>query len=126
MNTTAHHRLTLRVRALLGERRNDDARSALRNGAIPRATGPVAQRIPPGPYVTINVGGPLNGIVTLTTTRSHRVVVEAAWGGPSNRDRVSLTRPGEGEALILADSWANQLIDGHEPTRDLLRLPRNP
>ena len=108
-------------RSLLGERRNCDKVFAdLRR----RHGRPAAQRTPPGPYVTINVGGPLDGIVTLTS-RPPRVVVEATWSGDYERDGISLTRSGEREALILADYWANQLIDGLEPTRDLLRLPKH-
>ena len=109
-------------RSLFGERRNcDNVFAELRR----RNRGPAAQRTPPGPYVTISVGGPLDGIVTLTS-RSPRVVVEARWGGGDDaRDGMSLTRSGEREALILAGYWANQLIDGHEPTRDLLRLPKH-
>ena len=59
------------------------------------------------------------------TSRQPRVVVDATWGEGDERDRMSLTRSCEREALILADYWANQLIDGHEPTRDLLRLPKH-
>jgi hypothetical protein len=108
--STSKQRLTHPVQSLLRERR---ARSAVRIAAIP------------GPYVTIQVGGPLDGIVTLTATDSPRVIVGATWSGRHDRDRMSLTRPGEREALLLADSWTNQLIDGHEPTRDLLRPPRH-
>jgi hypothetical protein len=66
----------------------------------------------------------LDGIVTLTS-QPPRVVVEATWRGRDHRDRMCLTRRGERDALILADSWANRFIDGHEPTRDLLRLPKH-
>jgi len=121
MSTTErHHRLAFRVRSLLGDRRKRDARSALRGAALRHGCRPAARRTPPEPYVTITVGGPLNGIVALTASDAPRAVVEAIWGG-YNWHGISLTRPSEGEALILADSWANQLIDGHEPTHDLLR-----
>ena len=71
--------------------------------------------------VTIHVGGPLDGVVTVTASAAARVLVEATWGSGERRDRISLTQPGEREALILADSWANQLIDGRAPTHDLRR-----
>ena len=58
----------------------------------------------------------MNGIVTLTASDSSRVVVEATWDG-CNVARISLTRTSESEALILADCWANQLIDGHVVAR---------
>ncbi len=112
------------MRSLLGERHNRHAHSAAHRSAIPHGTQPSGRpRTSPEPYVTINVDGPLQGIVTLTATDSPRVVVEATWGDPHNRDRISLTRSGEGEALILADCWANQLIDGHEPARVAIPVP---
>jgi hypothetical protein len=74
--------------------------------------------------VTMHVGGPLDGVVTLTAIAAARVVVEARWGSGDRRDRISLAQPGEREALILADSWANQLIDGRAPTHDLRRRAR--
>jgi hypothetical protein len=62
--------------------------------------------------------------VTVAATAATRVVVEATWGSGDSRNRISLTQPGEREALILADSWANQLIDGRAPTHDLRRRAR--
>lgn len=113
-------RETLRVRSLLGGRRGRDARSPHRTAAelAARKQTPLL-----GPYVTIRVGGPLNGIVNLTASDSGHVLVEAVWGG-RQRNRIALAQPGEREALTLADAWANQLIDGREPMRDLLWLHR--
>jgi hypothetical protein len=58
----------------------------------------------------------LDGTVTLTATDSGKVIVEASWGR-GRRQRISTTRPSEWAALRLADAWADQLIDGHKPTR---------
>jgi hypothetical protein len=109
--STSERRIALRVRALLGERRGRDAVGAVAT-ATPRGR---AQDI------TIRVGGPLDGTVTLTATDSPRIVVEARWGRRNHREHISLTRLGESAALLLADAWTNLLIDGREPTRDLLR-----
>ena len=118
---SSERRLAFRVRGLL----------ALRQGPGPRSrapatvlTSPGAGRPEPSSSATIRVGGPLDGVVTITAMDSPRVVVEAAWGGGDRRDRISVTRPSEREALTLADSWVNQLIDGHAPARDLRRRPR--
>ena len=115
-----------RVRDLLAQRHSAEPRSR-RPAFVPHRTGAnslAVGRLGAADNVAIHVGGPLDGIVTITATDSFRVVVEATWGGTCHRDRISLTRPGEREALLLADFWANQLVDGHEPTRDLLRHPR--
>jgi len=96
------HSLGLRVRALLGERRRSDSRA------------PFPPR--PKPYVTLHVAGPLGGAVTLTAAGSGEIVVEASWGG-GRRHRISATQLNERSALRLADTWADQLIDGHKPTR---------
>jgi len=122
--STAQRRLTLRFRSLLGEHRRRRGRSARVSPGFIGEHFPSQQTVPAGPYVTISVGGPLDGIVTLTATDSGRVVVDATWRGSSARHHISLTRPGEREALILADSWSNQLMDGHGAARDVVRQPR--
>jgi len=66
-------------------------------------------------YTTISVGGPLRGLVTLTAPDPPRVIVQATWGGAEERTGVFRTVPGEREALMLANLWADQLIDGVIP-----------
>jgi len=112
--------LMLRVRSLLRERSEHDGPAA--RGVATQPAGPQAS--PPERPFTISVGGPLDGIVTITAMGSPRVTVEATWGGDQQRQRISSTRLGERDALILADCWANQLIDGHEPTADVRCRPR--
>ena len=74
----------------------------------------------PKPYATLRVGGPLDGTLTLTSTDSAGVTVEAIWGR-GRRHRTSLTRPSERAALLLANTWAEELIDGRKPTDSLDR-----
>jgi hypothetical protein len=106
-------------RALFGEHRHRHRVFA----ELRREGPPAPARTPPAPYVTISVGGPLDGSVTLTS-QPPRVLVEASWdGGGGDRRRIALTRPCEREALLLADRWANELIDGREPTGDPLPAP---
>ena len=83
-------------------------------GAPDLAVGPTFERERRKPFVTLCVAGPLDGTVALTSTGSAEVIVEATWGR-GRRHRVSAMRPSERDALLLADTWADQLIDGHEP-----------
>lgn len=92
----------------------------------PNANSPAAQLEGAStPYITMRVGGPLDGVVTMTATGTAGLVrIEAAWGDCQARERLRLTRIGEREARTLADACAEQLAAGCEPTRELLRLPR--
>jgi hypothetical protein len=54
--------------------------------------------------------------VTLTATESGRVRVAAAWRAADEPSCIALTRSAEREALIVANAWADQLINGRVPT----------
>jgi hypothetical protein len=100
--STNQRRLTLRVRDLLAQR------AALKTAlvrTVSRADHPTARLTKPareprtgrGPYVTMRVGGGLDGVVTLTATAApHVVLVEATWGDRYPRESISATRIGEG------------------------------
>lgn len=112
--TTTERRLTRRVRSLLGERRHRDVLSPVA-ARIAKAAARGRTRSA-GPYVTLSVGGPLNGTVTLTATESGRVRVAAAWRAADEPSCIALTRSAERDALIVANAWADQLINGRVPT----------
>jgi len=84
-------------------------------GALDLAGAPTFERERRKPYVTLCVAGPLDGAVALTSTDSAEVIVEASWGR-DRRHRISAIRHSERAALLLADTWADRLVDGHEPT----------
>lgn len=69
-----------------------------------------------GPYMTIHVGGPLDGDVTLTADLAkQRVTVSARWlatGSPREMHADDLPMA---EAEMLAAEWADELGAGREP-----------
>jgi hypothetical protein len=71
-----------------------------------------------GPFLTLNAGGTLGGIVTITALPEPgaRLVVEANWktihGEPQT---TSATIDGYNAARELAHEWADQLAAGREP-----------
>ena len=75
--STAQRRLTLRFRSLLGEHRRRRGRSARASPGFIGEHFPSQQTGPAGPYVTISVGGPLDGIMTLT-----RRTLAESWSTP--------------------------------------------
>jgi hypothetical protein len=72
-----------------------------------------------GPFLTLNAGGPLSGIVTITALpgQGAHLVVDARWrtihGGPRT---ASAAIEGYNAARALAHEWAGQLAAGREPT----------
>jgi hypothetical protein len=112
--------VSLRVRKLLLHR-GHGGRSRLARAVIPRLAGGPSrcEGRPPGPYVTIRVGGSLDAIVTLTAKTPPSVLVQATWAdGGGARGAISVIRPSEAEALFVANVWTDQLADGHEPPQD--------
>ena len=70
----------------------------------------------PGPYMTIQVGGPLDGVVALTAdVAAHEVSVVSRWGAGTMRHEQNATRLDIATAEALAASWADKLTAGHEP-----------
>ena len=70
----------------------------------------------PGPYMTIQVGGPLEGFVTLTAdVPSQQVAVVSRWGSGSLRHEQNATGLDLETGEALAARWADKLAAGHEP-----------
>jgi hypothetical protein len=71
-----------------------------------------------GPFLTLNAGGPLSGIVTITAlpAQGAHLVVDANWrtihGEPQT---ASAAIEGYNAARKLAHEWAGQLAAGREP-----------
>jgi hypothetical protein len=69
-----------------------------------------------GVYMTLHVGGPLEGDVVLTADVSAQLVsVVARWQLASGRREVHADRLPIAEAEMLAAQWADELGIGHEP-----------
>jgi hypothetical protein len=72
-----------------------------------------------GPFLTLNAGGPLSGIVTITALpeQGAHLVVEGNWRTIHGEPRTaSAAIEGYNAARKLAHEWADQLAAGHEPT----------
>jgi hypothetical protein len=73
----------------------------------------------PGPFLTLNAGGPLGGIVTLTALpeQGAHLIVDAHWKTIHGEPRTaSAAIEGYNAARKLAHDWAGQLAAGREPT----------
>ena len=70
-----------------------------------------------GPFLTMNAGGPLEGIVTIAvgTAGADQLLVEAAWTCSGDPGSTSATVTGYDAARALAHQWADQLAAGREP-----------
>jgi hypothetical protein len=70
-----------------------------------------------GPFLTMNAGGPLEGIVTIAvaTAGADQLLVEAAWKCNGDPRASSATVTGYDAARALAHRWADQLAAGREP-----------
>ena len=71
-----------------------------------------------GPFLTLNAGGQLGGIVTITALPEHgaHLIVEAHWKTIHGEPRtVSAAIEGYNAARALAHEWAAQLAAGREP-----------
>jgi hypothetical protein len=71
-----------------------------------------------GPFLTLNAGGPLSGIVTITALpeQGAQLVVEANWRTIHGEQRTASAEiEGYNAARQLAHEWASQLAAGREP-----------
>jgi hypothetical protein len=71
-----------------------------------------------GPFLTLNAGGTLGGIVTITALpeQGARLIVEAHWKTIQGEPRTaSAAIEGYNSARALAHLWASQLAAGQEP-----------
>ena len=71
-----------------------------------------------GPFLTLNAGGPLSGIVTITALpeQGAHLVVDAHWRTIHGEPRTaSGAIEGYNAARKLAHEWAGQLAAGREP-----------
>jgi hypothetical protein len=72
-----------------------------------------------GPFLTLNAGGTLGGIVTITALpgQGAHVIVEANWRTIHGEPRTaSAAIGGYDAARKRAHDWADQLAAGREPT----------
>ena len=72
-----------------------------------------------GPFLTLNAGGPLSGIVTITALpeQGAQLVVDAHWRTIHGEQRTASAEiEGYTAARKLAHEWAGQLTAGREPT----------
>jgi len=72
-----------------------------------------------GPFLTLNAGGVLSGIVTITAlpAQAAHLVVDAHWRTIHGEPRTaSAASEGYNAARKLAHEWAGQLAAGREPT----------
>jgi len=72
-----------------------------------------------GPFLTLNAGGPLNGLVTITalSVRGARRIVDAHWRTIHGEQRTASAEiEGYNVARALAHEWAAELAAGDEPT----------
>jgi hypothetical protein len=75
-----------------------------------------AELAAPGPYMTIQVSGPLEGFVTLTAdVVAQQVSVVSRWGSGTLRHEQNATRLDMETGEALAARWADKLGAGHEP-----------
>ena len=72
-----------------------------------------------GPFLTMNAGGPMQGVVTISvaTKGDDQLLVEAAWKCNGAPRSTSATFTGYDAARALAHEWADQLAAGREPAR---------
>ena len=71
-----------------------------------------------GPFLTLNAGGTLGGIVTITALpeQGAHLVVEGNWRTIHGEPRTASTAiDGYNAARKLAHEWAGQLAAGHGP-----------
>jgi hypothetical protein len=71
-----------------------------------------------GPFLALNAGGPLSGIVTITALpeQGAHLIVEAHWKTSHGESQTaSAVIEGYNAARKLAHEWAGQLAAGHEP-----------
>ena len=71
-----------------------------------------------GPFLTLNAGGPLSGIVTITALPEEgaHLIVDANWRTIHGEPRTaSAAIEGYNAARKLAHEWAGQLAAGHQP-----------
>ena len=71
-----------------------------------------------GPFLTLNAGGPLSGVVTITalSVRGAHLIVEAHWKTVhGERQTAAAEIEGYNAARVLAHEWAGQLAAGREP-----------
>lgn len=69
-----------------------------------------------GLYMTIHVGGPLDGdVALLADIEARRVSVVARWGSGTPRREVHAGELPMGDAEALAAQWADELGAGREP-----------
>jgi len=72
-----------------------------------------------GIYMTIHVGGPLDGDVTLTAdVAAQQVAVGARWRTASSRRQAQTPVMPMAGAEMLAAQWADELGTGHEPSHE--------
>ena len=72
-----------------------------------------------GPFLTLNAGGVLGGIVTITARpeQGAHLIVDAHWRTIHGEPRTaSAAIEGYNAAREVAHEWAGQLAAGHEPT----------
>jgi len=72
-----------------------------------------------GPFLTLNAGGPLSGIVTITAlpVQGAHLIVEAHWRTIHGEQRTASAEiEGYNAARALAHEWAAELAAGGEPT----------
>jgi hypothetical protein len=72
-----------------------------------------------GPFLTLNAGGTLGGVVTITALpeQGAHLIVEANWRTSHGEPRTASSAiEGYNAARALAHDWADQLAAGREPT----------
>ena len=73
-----------------------------------------------GPFLTLNAGGRLGGVVTITAVpeKGAHLLVEANWRTVHGEPRTaSATIEGYGAARVLAHEWADELAESREPAQ---------
>jgi hypothetical protein len=70
-----------------------------------------------GPFLTLNAGGPLSGIVTITALpeQGAHLIVDAHWTLHGEPRTACAEIEGYNAARKLAHEWAGQLAAGHGP-----------
>jgi hypothetical protein len=71
----------------------------------------------PGPFVTMNGGGPLEGVVTMTAIDGGkgRTLVRASWTQDGETSSASLEAATYEMARAIANAAANQFAAGNRP-----------
>ena len=72
-----------------------------------------------GPFLTMNAGGPLEGVVTISVAseRADALLVKATWEHDGDPRSTSETLTGYERARTLAHEWVDQLAARREPPR---------